>query len=318
MEEEKEQDLSHIHWQWPEAIAANPARSLANADLAIDYFAFSPFWDPQSNNGVLRTQNIATPGYGSAQEKIDLLGLTGGFEYVVSHARPPELFVIHRRPVTGKGTRGAPTHAYFILQDRVYMAPNLHHIVRTRVGNATSLLERTLGLLEAARPPANPRAARVWIAGESKKKDKEEGEEGEEGTKEGKKEEKKDNKKDDLATPDWHLFNAMAATRAALPGLKTLAASARPEHDTAAEAKALEALAASSVRRPNAPPPNRQPSPLPMGTPAGGFAALSPIQAQGTPSFTPRSRIGSISLVGGLSRPASTFAPSMPADSPKL
>ncbi|BEJ02330.1 hypothetical protein CcaverHIS631_0701250 [Cutaneotrichosporon cavernicola] len=214
MEEEKEQDLSHIHWQWPEAIAANPARSLANADLAIDYFAFSPFWDPQSNNGVLRTQNIATPGYGSAQEKIDLLGLTGGFEYV--------------------------------------------------------------------------------------------------------KEEKKDNKKDDLATPDWHLFNAMAATRAALPGLKTLAASARPEHDTAAEAKALEALAASSVRRPNAPPPNRQPSPLPMGTPAGGFAALSPIQAQGTPSFTPRSRIGSISLVGGLSRPASTFAPSMPADSPKL
>lgn len=33
-EEELEQDLSHIHWSWPEAIAANPARSLANSDLA--------------------------------------------------------------------------------------------------------------------------------------------------------------------------------------------------------------------------------------------------------------------------------------------
>ncbi|RSH87285.1 hypothetical protein EHS25_003194 [Saitozyma podzolica] len=34
LEEEVEHDLSHIHWSWPEAIAANPARSLATPDLA--------------------------------------------------------------------------------------------------------------------------------------------------------------------------------------------------------------------------------------------------------------------------------------------
>jgi hypothetical protein len=57
--------------QWPEAIAANPARSLANADLAMDYFAYSPFFDPQSNNNQLRTQyRIDQPSYGSAEEKM--------------------------------------------------------------------------------------------------------------------------------------------------------------------------------------------------------------------------------------------------------
>ncbi|CAK9782590.1 hypothetical protein CC85DRAFT_326899 [Cutaneotrichosporon oleaginosum] len=333
MEEDREQDLAHIHWQWPEAIAANPARSLANADLAMDYFAFSPFWDPQSNNGVLRTQNIADPGYGSAQERIGLLGLTGGFEYVVAHARPPDLFVIHRRLVTGVGRRGPPTHAYFILQERIYMAPNLHTVVRTRVGNANALLERTLGMLEAARPPANPRAARMWVAGESKKEDgdeemkdkeKEEGEDKDkdkdkdkEGKGEGKDKEKSRKEEKEQATPDWHLFNALAATRAALSSVNTLAASSRPAHDAAAEAKTLEALAAATVR-PNAPPPQPAPvQPTPLGTPLAGFAALSPLN-QGTPSFTPRPRLGSLSLMGGLSRPGSTFAPSVPADSPKL
>jgi mediator of RNA polymerase II transcription subunit 6 len=123
-----------------------------------------------------------------------------------------------------------------------------------------------------------------------------------------------------VATPDWHLFNALAATRAALPGLNSLAASARPQHDAAAETKTLEALAAATVR-PNAPNANANAppaQPTPMGTPLGGFAALSPLQNQGTPSFTPRPRLGSLSLMGGLSRPGSTFAPSVAADSPKF
>lgn len=56
---------------WPEAIAANPARSLATPDLAMDYFAHSPFFDTQSNNSVLRTQRrVENPTYGHAEEKV--------------------------------------------------------------------------------------------------------------------------------------------------------------------------------------------------------------------------------------------------------
>jgi hypothetical protein len=37
----------------------------------MDYFAFSPFWDPKSNNNVLRVQRrIEQPNYGHAEEKM--------------------------------------------------------------------------------------------------------------------------------------------------------------------------------------------------------------------------------------------------------
>jgi mediator of RNA polymerase II transcription subunit 6 len=37
----------------------------------MDYFAYSPFFDPQSNNNQLRTQyRIDQPSYGSAEEKM--------------------------------------------------------------------------------------------------------------------------------------------------------------------------------------------------------------------------------------------------------
>jgi hypothetical protein len=37
----------------------------------MDYFAYSPFWDPKSNNNVLRVQRrIEQPTYGHAEEKL--------------------------------------------------------------------------------------------------------------------------------------------------------------------------------------------------------------------------------------------------------
>ena len=38
---------------------------------SMDYFAYSPFWDPKSNNNVLRVQRrIEQPTYGHAEEKL--------------------------------------------------------------------------------------------------------------------------------------------------------------------------------------------------------------------------------------------------------
>lgn len=37
----------------------------------MDYFAYSPFWDPKSNNNGLRVQRrIEQPTYGHAEEKL--------------------------------------------------------------------------------------------------------------------------------------------------------------------------------------------------------------------------------------------------------
>lgn len=37
----------------------------------MDYFAYSPFFDTQSNNSVLRTQRrVENPTYGHAEEKV--------------------------------------------------------------------------------------------------------------------------------------------------------------------------------------------------------------------------------------------------------
>ncbi|GFZ43859.1 Mediator complex subunit 6, partial [Saitozyma sp. JCM 24511] len=163
LEEEVEQDLSHIHWSWPEAIAANPARSLATPDLAMDYFAYSPFFDHKSNNSVLRTQRrVENPTYGHAEEKIELNAFRSGFEYIVSHSQPPNLFVIHRREVQSDGSRDNVSAAYFILHDKVYPTPTVYDVIATRLKNASHLISSTFSTLSAAHPPSNPRAPSTW------------------------------------------------------------------------------------------------------------------------------------------------------------
>ncbi|WVQ99622.1 hypothetical protein IAU59_006759 [Kwoniella sp. CBS 9459] len=161
--EEVEQDLSHIHWSWPEAIAANPARSLANGDLAMDYFAYSPFWDSKSNNNVLRTQRrVENPTYGHAEEKIELNAFKSGFEYIIAHAQPPDLFVVHRREVEPTGKRDRVTGSWFVLHEKIYQSPTVYGVVSTRLRNAAHLISKTLGTLAESRPASNPRATTIW------------------------------------------------------------------------------------------------------------------------------------------------------------
>ncbi|WOO80125.1 Mediator of RNA polymerase II transcription subunit 6 [Vanrija pseudolonga] len=321
MADDLEQDLRHIHWSWPEAIAANPARSLATPDLAMDYFAFSPFWDSKSNNNVLRTQRrIENPTYGHAEEKVELTAFRTGFEYIVAHARAPDVFVIHRRDVLPDGGRGPVTHAYFILQDKVYMSPNLHDIAATRLRNATYLLSTTFSALSAAKPAANPRATTQWRAlppgGKDKEKDK-----GKEADKE-----RRDSvaeRRDSVATgtpsaeatapapaveekeaaPDWHLFHALSATRASLAELDRLAASPEAKADAEAESRAFDALAQAAIGR----------APAPAHAHAQAGTTPRPPQPFGTPApFTPAAD-GFRPL-----RPQSNFAPSLAADSPAV
>ncbi|KIR55622.1 hypothetical protein I315_01495 [Cryptococcus gattii Ru294] len=258
--EEIEQDLSHIHWSWPEAIAANPARSLATPDLAMDYFAYSPFWDSKSNNNVLRTQRrIENPAYGHAEEKVELNAFMSGFEYVVAHSLPPDLFVIHRREVESSGKRDRITGAWFILHEKIYQCPTLFDVMSTRLKNATSLISKTLGTLSENRPPANPRTTTLWRSIPSSVSSQPDGTQSPSSNQAKPDDEKQNGSLSDSspldgsdgkaspAGPDWHLFHALQATRASLASLETLAKTPAQTTNPREELKSIEIAMGSQL-----------------------------------------------------------------------
>jgi len=210
------------------------------------------------------------------------------------------VFVIHRRPVLSDGGRGPLTHAYFILQDKIYMAPNLYDIAQTRLRNATYLLERSFADLEKNRPAANPRATGQWLAvardEKDKKKDEEKNAEGN-GNGSGKagstgtpaNEEKEGSVSSQVSGPtasgpDWHLFHALTATRAALGDIDKLAGAPPPAFDEAAEARAMEAMAAAAVGRPVSGGAGAQGG---GGAPGGSAPSVAPLPGTRAQSLAP-------------------------------
>ncbi|WWC94287.1 hypothetical protein V866_001129 [Kwoniella sp. B9012] len=256
--EEVDQDLSHIHWSWPEAIAANPARSLANADLAMDYFAYSPFWDSKSNNNVLRTQRrVENPTYGHAEEKIELNAFKSGFEYIVSHSQPPDLFVVQRREVDPSGKRDRVSGMWFILQERIYQSPTVYDVVSARLRNASQLITKTLTSLSESHPSSNPRSTTLWrslppeVASNMKPKSTlttaadsiMEDQADQHGPTEFQEEEEEQQQQQQQQqnTFDWHLFHSLQTTRLALPKLDELSTKPLKEADPMDELKSIEA-----------------------------------------------------------------------------
>lgn len=62
----------------------------------------------------------------------ELEAFKSGFEYIVAHANPPEMFIIHRRNVQPDGRRDQVSAVYWILQDRIYPTPTLYDIMASR------------------------------------------------------------------------------------------------------------------------------------------------------------------------------------------
>ncbi|TYJ54566.1 hypothetical protein B9479_004794 [Cryptococcus floricola] len=321
---EVEQDLSHIHWSWPEAVAANPARSLATADLAMDYFAYSPFWDSRSNNNVLRTQRrIDNPTYGHAEEKIELNAFMSGFEYIVAHSQPPNLFVIHRRDVESSGKRDHVTGAWFILQEKIYQCPSLYDVMSARLKNATSLISKTMRTLSDNRPPANPRTTTLWrslppstskpgpSSSQSPVVENDHAEAPANSPRELDLGEKPAGKtKEQVQEPDWHLFYALQSTRASLASLTAMSRAPGKKPDPKEELKSIEAAitqqfgggggqesvngrsvvprvavsGAGSVKGLGVP---KAGSHLGAPTPQGGWLGATPGQGTGSPAALP-------------------------------
>ncbi|KAG9014844.1 Mediator of RNA polymerase II transcription subunit 6 [Tulasnella sp. JGI-2019a] len=139
----------------------------------MDFFMDSPFVDHQSNNAVLRMQ-LTHSGMPLDDEPGKLRNLTG-IEFAVVHAMPPDVFVIQKRErLSPHDVR--PLAAYFVLNNRVYAAPDIYSVISGRLRNTLSFLGQTLDTLREHRPDFNPRKGYSWdislpVSSETKDKD---------------------------------------------------------------------------------------------------------------------------------------------------
>lgn len=208
----------------------------------------------------------------------ELNAFMSGFEYVVAHSLPPDLFVIHRREVESSGKRDRITGAWFILHEKIYQCPTLFDVMSTRLvrpmciihfiashltklhkKNATSLISKTLGTLSENRPPANPRTTTLWRSIPSPVSSQPDGAQSPSSNQAKPDGEKQDGSlsgsspldgsdgKASPAGPDWHLFHALQATRASLASLETLAKTPAQTTNPREELKNIEIAMGSQL-----------------------------------------------------------------------
>ncbi|KAG0239624.1 Mediator of RNA polymerase II transcription subunit 6 [Mortierella sp. GBA43] len=120
-----EQNLLNMEWRFHEWILGVGG---LNPDNVLDYFALSPFWDPECNNAVLRMQTQ----FNNLGEMKQRLSEMTGVEFALVHDRFPTLFVIQkqrrRSPQEVK-----PMAIYYVLHGSIYQCPDLQTLLSNRI-----------------------------------------------------------------------------------------------------------------------------------------------------------------------------------------
>lgn len=255
----------------------------------------------------------------------ELNAFMSGFEYVVAHSLPPDLFVIHRREVESSGKRDRITGAWFILHEKIYQCPTLFDVMSTRLvrpmciirfiashltkfkKNATSLISKTLGTLSENRPPANPRTTTLWRSIPSPVSNQPDGAQSPTSNQAKPDGEKQDGSlrgsspldgsdgKASPGGPDWHLFHALQATRASLASLEALAKTPAQTTNPREELKNIEIAMGSQLGGQNQSLSGKGPSVK------GGTASVRSISIPFVPKYSanhPSSVTGLISRTG--------------------
>ncbi|KAF9311564.1 Mediator of RNA polymerase II transcription subunit 6 [Podila horticola] len=83
-------DLMNIEWRFQEWLMGMGG---LNPENVLDYFALSPFWDPECNNAVLRMQTQ----FNNLGEMKQRLSEMTGVEFALVLDRYPHLFVIQKQ-----------------------------------------------------------------------------------------------------------------------------------------------------------------------------------------------------------------------------
>ncbi|KIL70985.1 hypothetical protein M378DRAFT_155935 [Amanita muscaria Koide BX008] len=149
-------DYSHRFFIWHEWIQAN---GLLTTENVFEYFATSMFYDKQSNNQVLRMQTMHT-GQSIANEAEELRRFTG-IEFALVHSQPPSFFVIQKRERLSP-EEALPLASYFIMNNRIYQAPDLYTVLSNRLLTSLYSLQSSLDILRQYRPEYTPRTGFVW------------------------------------------------------------------------------------------------------------------------------------------------------------
>ncbi|EEB92403.1 hypothetical protein MPER_09092 [Moniliophthora perniciosa FA553] len=149
-------DYSHRFFIWHEWIQANGPLTTENV---FEYFTTSMFYDKQSNNQVLRMQTMHT-GMPVVNEAEELKRFTG-VEFALVHSQPPSLFIIHKRERLSP-EEVKPLAAYFIMNNRIYQAPDVYTVLSNRLLTSIYSIQTSLEALRTHRPDYTPRTGFVW------------------------------------------------------------------------------------------------------------------------------------------------------------
>jgi hypothetical protein len=117
----------------PEYLAAIGGQLTPNN--VLDYFRYSSYYEQSCNNAILQMQNTADLSYMLTWDPFRLeqeLKRFIGLEYVVVHAKPPDLFVIHQR------WRSSPSQTkvlecYYVLNGNIHMAADIYSILGSKL-----------------------------------------------------------------------------------------------------------------------------------------------------------------------------------------
>ncbi|PFH49191.1 hypothetical protein AMATHDRAFT_76297 [Amanita thiersii Skay4041] len=149
-------DYTHRFFIWHEWIQANGPLTTQNV---FDYFATSMFYDKQSNNQVLRMQTMHT-AMAIANEAEELRRFTG-IEFSLVHSQPPSFFIIQKRERLSPDDV-IPLASYFIMNNRIYQAPDLYTVLSNRLLTSLCSLQASLDTLRKFRPEYTPRTGFAW------------------------------------------------------------------------------------------------------------------------------------------------------------
>ncbi|KAF8350197.1 MED6-domain-containing protein [Amanita rubescens] len=161
-------DYSHrffIWHEWLQALAEfiSLLKFQVNGPLTtenvFEYFATSMFYDKQSNNQVLRMQTMHT-GQSIENEAEELRRFTG-IEFSLVHSQPPSFFVIQKRERLSPD-EVIPLASYFIMNNRIYQAPDLYTVLSNRLLTSLHSLQASLDTLRKYRPDYTPRTGFAW------------------------------------------------------------------------------------------------------------------------------------------------------------
>ena len=104
-----------------------------NATNILEYFYFSPFYDPESNNQVLRIQGA----------DISFLKEMQGKQYIhVANEHEPALFIVKEMDRDVKGNARL-REVYYCIEGTFYKAPDLYNLIRIRSKKIAYFLDKS-------------------------------------------------------------------------------------------------------------------------------------------------------------------------------